>query len=262
MTGQSLRALLREDKLKVGTGFLEFDSPGIGHIAKAAGADYAFVDMEHSGFGIDTIKRVLRYMEAADLPCIVRPLTKDAHNIDQVLDAGADGVLAPMVETADEARAIVEASRYYPQGKRGAALGIAHDRYRSEPMAEAFAAANDRIAVLMLIESAKGVENIEEIAAVPGVDGIWIGAFDLSWSLGVPGEFDTNPKFEAAVSRVLAACKANGLNAGRLVGSPEEGARLHKAGVDAISYSVDIYLLRSALQSGISSIRENVSTDR
>jgi len=250
----NMRQALRERGLKVGTGFLEFDTPGVGQIAKAAGADYAFVDMEHSGFGIETIKRVLRYFQSADLPTVVRPPTKATHHIGQVLDAGANAVLVPMIETADEARDAVQACRYYPDGRRGAALGIAHDRYRGGSMAETFAAANQNVGAIMLIESVKGVENIADIAATDGVDGLWVGAFDLSCSLKRPGDFGSR-EFRDAAASVITAARKHGLNSGRLVGSPEEGARLFNEGVDWISYSADVYLLRNALKSGFDQIR-------
>ena len=255
MNKTSLRALLRSKGLKVGTSVFEFDSPGIGQIIKAAGADYVFVDMEHSGFGIDTLKRILRYMQSADLLTIVRPLTKAAHHIGQVLDAGADGVLIPMVETAEEARQAISAMKYLPQGNRGAALGIAHDRYRASNMKETFAAANENIAAIILIESAEGIKNVDQIAAIDGVDGLWLGGLDLSCSLGCLGEFDGNPVFDQAVTKLLDATKKHNINAGRLTFAPEEGINLFKAGFDAISYSADIYLLRSAIEQGISKIK-------
>jgi len=252
----SLRDLLRQRTLKVGTGFLEFDSPGIGQIARAGGVDFAFIDMEHSGFGIESVKRSLRYMQAAGLPAVVRPPTKAFHHIGQVLDAGADAVLVPMVETAEQARESLQAIKYYPEGRRGVALGIAHDRYRAGPMADTLAAANRKTAALMLIESVQGVANADEIAAVPGVDGLWLGALDLSCSLGAPGEFESSPRFLAAMQKVLSAAKAHNLNAGRLAGTPGEGIALFKLGFDSLCYSADIYLLRGAIAAGVTAIRE------
>jgi 2-keto-3-deoxy-L-rhamnonate aldolase RhmA len=261
MTSDSLRSRLRSGQLTVGTGIFEFDSPGIGHILKAAGIDFAFIDMEHSCFGFETLKRVLRYMEAANLSAVVRPPTKQAHHLALALDAGAEAVLVPRIETAEEARAAVDAMKYPPRGTRGAAVGMAHDRYRLGNVEEGFAAANERTCAIMLIESRKGVENVAAIAAEEGVDGLWLGGLDLSCDMGVPGQSDNNDAFKAAADKVLAACRQNALSAGRLVFSPDEGIALYNRGFRSISYSADIYILQQALRKGVSDIRAGIATE-
>jgi 2-dehydro-3-deoxyglucarate aldolase/4-hydroxy-2-oxoheptanedioate aldolase len=242
-------------ELKAGVAFLEFDSPGVGQIARAGGAEFAFIDMEHSGFGTDTVKRMLRYMQAADLTSLVRPPSKDYGHIARVLDIGADALLLQMTGSAEEIRQIVNYMKYPPAGQRGIALSIAHDRYRPGPAAEKLAAANDHVACVPLIETRDGIENIDEIAAVDGVDCLWIGHFDLSASLGIPGQFE-HPDFKAAVDKVLAAAKKHNRSAGRMVGSVEEGIELYRAGFDMICYSGDVFLLQAAIESGITALRQ------
>ncbi len=197
MAQATYREMTKTRDLKAGVAFLEFDSPGVGQIAKAGGAEFAFIDMEHSGFGIDTVKRMLRYMQAADLPALVRPPSKSYHHIARVLDIGADALLLQMLSSAEEARQIVGYMKYAPEGGRGIALSIAHDRYRPGPAAEKLAAANAHVACIPLIETREGIQNIDEIVGVEGVDGIWIGHFDLSCSLGIPGQFE-HPDFDFA----------------------------------------------------------------
>jgi 2-dehydro-3-deoxyglucarate aldolase/4-hydroxy-2-oxoheptanedioate aldolase len=255
MSNTTLRQMADTREAKFGTGVFEFDSPGIGHILKAGGAEYAFVDCEHSGLGIDAVKRVLRYMEAAELPTFVRPPSQSSHHIATFLDAGAEGLMLPMVSNTDQARAIVDAMKYTPQGSRGVALGIAHDRYAPGPVLEKLAEANQRTVCLVLIETKEGIANVDEIAAVEGVDVLWIGHFDLSCSLGIPGQFE-HPEFLSAVEKVVAAGQAQGKSLGRMVRSIDEGVALNNQGFDFICYSGDLWLLQDALRTGIEKLRE------
>ena len=255
MSNSTLREMADTREAKFGTGVFEFDSPGIGHILKAGGAEYAFVDCEHSGFGIDAVKRVLRYMEAAELPTFVRPPSQSSHHIATFLDAGAEGLMLPMVSNAEQARAIVEAMKYTPEGSRGVALGIAHDRYAPGPVLEKLDAANRRTVCLVLIETKEGIANVDEIAATDGVDVLWIGHFDLSCSLGIAGQFE-HPDFLAAVDRVVAAGRAHGKSLGRMVSNIEDGVALNTQGFDFICYSGDLWLLQEALRTGIGELRQ------
>ncbi|MCH6587667.1 MAG: hpch/hpai aldolase, partial [Proteobacteria bacterium] len=204
MAQANLKRLFASAGLKVGHAIFEFDTPGIGQIVAAAGIDFVFLDMEHSGFGFMEVKRVITALRAADLAALVRPPSNDYHHIARALDVGADGLAAPMVSSKAEAEEIVAHMKYPPQGHRGVALGIAHDRYRPGPTDRKLAAANRRTALAALIETAEGIENIDEIAAVKGVDCLWIGHFDLSASLGIAGQFD-HPAFTAATERVRRA---------------------------------------------------------
>src|SRR5436190_23812172 len=119
---------------------------------------------------------------------------------------GAEGIMIPMVGTSAEAKAVIDCMKYHPAGRRGVALGVAHDAYSQGPVPEKLAAANRRTTLFCQIETAEGAENADKIAAVDGVDCLWIGHFDLSASLGVPGQFD-HPKFLKAVDRTIAATK-------------------------------------------------------
>jgi 2-dehydro-3-deoxyglucarate aldolase/4-hydroxy-2-oxoheptanedioate aldolase len=150
---------------------------------------------------------------------------------------------------------MVDAVKYFPSGKRGVGLQMAHDNYRAAPVAEALAAANDRTAVICLIETAEGAENADAIAAVPGVDALWVGHFDLSVSLGVPGEFD-HPRFAAAMAGIVAAGKRHGKAMGRLVPNVEQAISFHRQGFNLICYSGDIWVLRDGLSAAALAIRE------
>jgi len=249
-----LKALASSGKLKVGHFVVEFATPGIGHIMKSAGCDFVLFDMEHSGFGYETVKSAVRYMQAADLPMILRVPSKEYHHIARACDMGAEGVMLPMVGSAAEAKQILNCMKYYPEGGRGVALQVAHDDYRPGSVPEKLAAANKRTTFFAQIETAEGVKNADAIAAVPGVDCLWVGHFDLSVSLGIPGEFG-NPKFTRAIDRVIAAATKRGKALGRLVPTVEQGLQLHAAGFDFICYSGDVWVLHNALAEAVGQLR-------
>ena len=121
----ALKVMARKKDAKLGHFIVEFATPGIGHILKAAGCDFALFDLEHSGFGFETVKSAIRYFEAADVAPIVRVPSKEYHHIARACDMGAEGIMIPMVGNAREARAIVDCMKYFPKGKRGVALGVA-----------------------------------------------------------------------------------------------------------------------------------------
>lgn len=250
-----LKELARAPGPKIGNFIVEFATPGIGHILKAAGLDFAFFDMEHSGFSFETLKSAIRYFEAAQVPLIVRVPAQENDMLARACDMGAEGLIAPMISTAAQAQAMIDSVKYFPAGKRGVGLQMAHDNYRAAPVADALKAANDRTTVICLIETAEGAENVDAIAAVKGVDGLWVGHFDLSVSLGIPGEF-THPKFTAAIDRTIAAAKKHGKFLGRLVPSAEAGIAFYKQGFEFICYSGDIWVLRDGLAAAGKAIRE------
>src|ERR1700693_1683853 len=180
MTAQGLKELAQTKSPKFGHFIVEFATPGIGHILKSAGCDFVLFDLEHSGFSFETVKSAVRYFEAADVPIIVRVPSKEYHHIARACDMGAEGIMVPMVGTAAEAKAVVNYTKYYPDGRRGVALGVAHDAYGQGPVHEKLAAANERTTLFCQIETAEGVENADEIAAVDGIDCLWIGPFRFS----------------------------------------------------------------------------------
>lgn len=233
----------------------EFFSPGLAQIAKEAGAEFILFDMEHSGAGIDTIKEQMAFCRGLDIAPLVRVPTSQYHFIARALDAGALGVMVPMVESAQQARDIVSWSHYPPRGRRGAVLGAAHDDYTGGSMKEKFALANDRCLLMLQVETEVGVENVEAIAAVPDVDCICIGYADLSNFLGVPGDLK-HPKYISAVERIAAAARKNG----RILATaaPDEAfAREYAArGFRMFFFGTDAYLLQSALAQRIKAMTQ------
>ena len=251
----SLKQMARNKRLKLGHFIVEFATPGIGHIVKSAGADFVLFDLEHSGFSFETVKSAIRYFEAAGVAVICRVPSKNYDHIARACDMGAEGIMVPMVGSAEEARAILDCMKYYPEGKRGVALQVAHDNYRPGDVAKKQATANKRTTLFCQIETAEGVKNADKIAALPGVDCLWVGHFDLSTSLGIPGQFG-DPKFTDAIAKVAAATKNHGKALGRLVPNVETGIDYFNTGFDFICYSGDVWVLHNALADALSKRRE------
>lgn len=257
----ALKAFVQDGRMKVGHFVVEFATPGIGHIMKSAGCDFVLFDMEHSGFGFETVKSAVRYMQAANLPMIVRVPSREYHHIARACDMGAEGIMLPMVGSAAEAKRIIDSVKYVPHGFRGVALQVAHDDYRAGATGEKLAAANERTTIFAQIETAEGVENADEIAALDGIDCLWVGHFDLSASLGVPGEFD-HKKFRDAIERVTAATRKHGKALGRLVPNVATGLEYNHAGFDFICYAGDVWVLHNALKEAVDALKAGGTTNQ
>lgn len=255
----SLKEMTQTRDLKVGHMIFEFATPGIGHICKATGCDFLILDLEHTGFSYETIKILLRGTEAAGLPNVVRVPSKEYHHIARACDAGAEGLMLPMVNDAEEAEGIVRCMKYHPRGQRGVGLGLAHDRYRAGSVMDKLAEANEKTTLFAQIETAAGVRNAEEIASIDGVDCLWIGHFDLSASLGIPGQFD-HKTFTDAIETVRRACERHGKSYGRLVPSVEQGIELYREGFDFICYWGDVWAYQAAVAGAIAAIRDGAGS--
>jgi len=250
----NLKRIFAADKLKVGHSIFEFNSPGVGQIIATAGCDFVFLDMEHSGFDYSETKRAIAGLRVGNIPALVRPPSNAYHHIARALDIGADGLAMPMVGSREEAEHIVECMKYPPQGKRGVALGIAHDFYQPGDPATVLAAANRRTALATLIETEDGIRNIDAIASVKDVDCLWIGHFDLSCSLGINGQFD-HPDFKKACRAVERAAKKHNKALARLAGDPAGCIALYKQGYDVLCYAGDLWVYQQALIAGMNEIR-------
>ena len=242
----------------LGTMLFEFATTGIARIAAQAGAEFVVCDMEHTGWSVETIKMLIATSRAASLAPFVRVPATEYHFIARVLDMGALGVMCPMVETSEQARRMVASAKYPPQGRRGAAFGIAHDDYSGGNLVEKVESANRESLLIAQIETAAGVENVEAIAAVEGIDVLWIGQYDLSLSLGTPGQF-AHPRMEDATARVLAACRKHDIAAGIMPTDVANGKELLGQGFRIMAYSGDLWIYQAALRRGLTELREHAS---
>lgn len=254
MKNNTIKRTLREGGVCLGTMVFGFTGNGVAQLAARAGADFVLFDMEHTGWGIDTIRVLLAVSRSADTVPLVRVPATEYHYIARVLDVGSLGVMVPMVEDAEQARNIVSWSKYPPQGRRGAAFGVAHDDYAGGDLVEKMSRANAETLTIVQIETAKGLDNVEAIAAVPDLDVLWVGLFDLTNFLGIPGQM-SHPKVDEALARTAAAATKHGKSAGVLVGSVEEGKQRLAQGFRCIAYGGDLWLYQRALAQGLQALR-------
>jgi len=254
MTSTSLKQRVLAAERLFGTMILEFFVPGLPQLCKAAGADFLFLDMEHTGVDMETLKYQIAACRGIGLAPIVRVPATEYHFIARVLDLGAHGVMVPIVETREQAEFIVSCTRYPPRGRRGAAFGVAHDDYKAGTPAEKIAAAHERTLVITQIETPKGVENCEAIASIPEVDVLWVGHFDLTNFMGIPGQFE-NPAYLAAIARVVAAARAQRKGTGFMALDERWGREYIAHGFQMIAYGMDSNLFQRALAQGIANLR-------
>jgi 2-dehydro-3-deoxyglucarate aldolase/4-hydroxy-2-oxoheptanedioate aldolase len=238
----------------VGTMVAEFATPGIARLAAGAGAEFVLFDLEHTGYGIERMRGVLAAARATDVVPFLRVADAAYDLIARGLDIGAMGLMVPAVESVDEARLVAESARFPPAGRRGFGL-VFRDDWEPEGVPATLAKANEETLVLAQIETAAGVDVVEGIAAVDGIDVLWIGHFDLSASLGVPGEFESE-RYEQAVERILAAGAAAGKPVGMVCSSVGEGRRLLERGFRLLAYSFDLWIYQDALRTGIEGLVE------
>ncbi|HEX9648441.1 MAG TPA: aldolase/citrate lyase family protein [Alphaproteobacteria bacterium] len=254
MRDNRVKDRLLQGEAVFGTMVFEFVAPGLPAVLAGAGAEFVIYDMEHSGISEAEFKRQVSYCRGLSIVPMVRPPEKTYAATARLLDVGAMGLIFQMVESKSEAEDIVSWTRYPPEGVRGAMFGGAHDDYAGGEVADKMAAANARTLVMALIETARGVEQVDEILSVPGIDVAHIGHFDLSLTMGIPGKFD-HPDFVAAIDTVLAACRKHEKPAGFLAPNVDWGRAWMARGFRMVSYSYDIGLLGGALSAGISALK-------
>ena len=200
-----VRRLLREGKIPVGT-TLEMGSPELVEIIGNVGYDFVFIDMEHGMFGIETLLNMIRAAEPYHMDTIVRIAYNEPALITQVLDAGSVGVMVPGVCCRNDAEKAAKAVRYFPDGDRGSSPWTRNTGpclREDETWTEHTAESNREVMLWATIEGAEGVENFRDIIATPGLDVALLGPFDLSQSLGSPGQIE-HPKVKEAFARMAA----------------------------------------------------------
>ena len=244
-------------KTVAGAMVFEFFSPGIASILANAGCRYALFDMEHTGLGFETLKWLFATCRGLPLEPMVRVPRGEYTWLARSLDLGARGVMIPMVESAEQAHSIVQACRYPPAGRRGAAFGFAQCDYLGGDVGAKIAASHARTLVIAQIETERGLEHAEQIAAVDGIDVLWVGHFDLSNFLGIPAQFD-DPRFDAAMSRVAEVARRHGKAAGFMATDGAWIERAREMGYTMIAGGTDTGLLQQAY----AQLVERIASDR
>jgi len=245
-----VRKALLEQKVTLGT-WLQAGNPAIAEIFANAGFDWLGTDFEHTDINMKDFTAIARAIYGRGIIPLARVSQNDTLEIRKALDNGARGVIVPLVNNAQEAKRAVEAAKFPPQGVRGFSFcrannwGIDFDTYAQN--------ANDDIAVVVMIESKEAAEAIDEILEVEGVDGVFIGPYDMSGSYGIAGQTSA-PVIQAACKKVIEACKKHKKSAGIHVVKPTKAniAQAIEQGFTFIALGVDIVFLdegcRNALQ--------------
>ncbi len=253
MRDNPVKRALAEGRTPLGTMVGEFLTTNVARVVRAAGGEFVLYDLEHSGYGVETLRELLPATNAAGVVPLVRVPDAVYDSVSRALDLGALGVMIPGCESAEEGRQLVEWSRFPPQGKRGFGL-LYSDVWEPDGLPATMAKANAETLLLVQIETAAGLGAVEEIAAVDGIDVLWIGQFDLTASLGIPGEFDTE-LYRDAVGRIVAAARASGKHVGMVCASVDDARAMLAAGLTMVAYSFDTWLLERALRAGLDELR-------
>jgi 2-keto-3-deoxy-L-rhamnonate aldolase RhmA len=236
-------------------------SADIARIAKATGHDFLFIDTQHSVFDLETIIHIAQTALAIGIAPVVRVRGVDDPDVSLLLDNGVTGIVFPDISTAAQARRAVEIVRFPPVGRRSVSGGYVHFDYRSLPLSETVPQLNESTLLVCMIETVEGLENVEEIAAVPGIDVLHVGSNDLLVTMGKPGKFD-DPAIVAAQEKVIAVAKANGKYAG--CGGNRDVARQADAirkGALFVTTQTDIAFLTAAANAWASGIRTALAKD-
>jgi 4-hydroxy-2-oxoheptanedioate aldolase len=218
----------------------------IARIAATAGFDTIYVDVEHNTLSVESTAQICITAQAMGVTPLVRVPANTPDYICRLLDGGAMGVIAPHVRSAEDAAHIVAMAKFPPLGERGAGGALPHYQYRSFPATETNAAMNDATMVVLMMETVAALENVETIAAVPGVDMLLVGTNDLCNELGITGQFD-HPKVRNAFQRTIAACQKHGkhVGVGGLASRPDLTAEFVRMGARYVSTGTDLAFLLS-----------------
>ncbi len=246
---KSFRNRLLANESLIGT-LVATPSPEIVESLASLGFDWLFIDAEHGAFGPDQVVSLLQ--AAHTCPCLVRIPGPDEAWIKKVLDAGADGIIVPQINSLEEAKAVVSYAKYPPMGKRGVGLGRAHGY--GKDFATYLEHANQNTVIVLQAETKAVLECIENIAALDAVDAILIGPYDLSASLGHMGEI-THPTLQSAIQDVIKACNNQSTQLGIFGVSAENVAPYKAMGFTLLTVGVDSIFLQSAATSELEALR-------
>ena len=247
---KSLKQKFIRNDAVLGTMISEFATPNLVRMLQTAGFEFAIVDCEHGYFDFSQIAAMVAVGNGFSMPVLTRIPVAEREYITKVLDMGGDGVLVPMVNTADDARKVVEYAKYVPLGKRGLSTTRAHTNYNPPPLKEYLPGANERTMVLVQIETAQAVENAMEIAAVDGVDALMIGPNDLAADFGYPGDLETDAMF-AAIDRVVSATRESGTVCGMLASKLSYLQRCRERGMKIFGCGSEVGMLMKAAKSTV-----------
>ena len=245
MNENKYRARAERGEVQLGTWITMIRTPAVLTLLKAAGLDFARIDMEHSPFSMETVADMATLARALDFPIVVRPPEGNREWITRLLDSGVWNLHIPQVDTPEQAVEVASCCRYAPAGARGMYGFGPHTEYRTVPAAEHMATANARVHVTIMLETKEAFGRIDEIASVPGIDAMTIGPTDLAQNLGVLGTPSQKPVLTEYRQRLAEAAKKHGKQVAMITDSLEGVREMMKLGATLINYSSDTAVLRA-----------------
>lgn len=219
--------------------------PALIEIMGHAGADYVIIDLEHGPNSVQSVQNLIRGAQVAGIMPIVRVKESCASVMSEVLDIGAGGIQVPQITTKAEAEAVIARTKFAPMGERGVCRFVRAADYSAKDRYAYFKDANQTVTVLQ-VEGQEGIDHIEEILSVDGIDVLFIGPYDLSQSLGVPGQINA-PIVEEKMLEIVNICRKKKIAVGTFVDTPENALKWKRLGVKYISYSVDMGIFYEAM---------------
>ena len=257
MSRQILSESLKQ-KLKAGVrtigSWVSLGHPAVAEIMANAGFDWIVVDLEHSTISIEQAGELIRIIDLAGAVPLVRLTSNDNNQIKRVMDAGALGIIVPMVNSVEDAKTAIAATQYAPQGNRG--VGLARAQKYGAGFYEYLKWQREETVVIVQIEHVSAIEQLDKILAIPDVDGFIVGPYDLSCSMGIPGEFE-HPDFVKIMKLIKEQGEMSGKPGGLHIVEPDK-EKLQQAIIEGylfIAYSVDIRILDSVCREGLNSVR-------
>ena len=252
-----MKNIIREFKEKLkGDGaigvFSKTSDPAFIEATGYAGMDYVIIDLEHGPNSVQSVQNLIRGAQVAGLMPIVRVKESCASVQSEVLDIGAGGIQVPQITTKAEAEAVIKRTKFSPVGERGVCRFVRAANYSAKDRFEYFKDANEAVTILQ-IEGQEGIDNIEDILSVEGIDVLFIGPYDLSQSLGVAGQIE-HPLVEQKMLEIVELCAKKGITVGTFVDTVANAQKWKKLGVKYISYSVDVGIFCDAVSQIVKSV--------
>ena len=255
MSDNAYRMRSERGEVQIGTWITMVRTPAVLTLLRAAGLDFARVDMEHSSFSMETVADMAMLARALEFPLVVRPPEGNREWITRLLDAGVWNLHVPQVDTPEQAAEVAACARYAPLGERGMYGFGPHTMYETVPPAEHMAHANARVHVTAMLESKRAFDYLDEIASVPGIDALTIGPTDLAQNLGVLGTPAQKPTLLEYRQRLAAAARKHGKAVAMITDSLEGVREMIALGATIINYASDASVLRGGYAAMIAAVR-------
>lgn len=251
-----LKEKLTKRELTIGS-WITFGDPAVAEIMARAGFDWLTLDMEHGSLSSDQAQQIIRTVELCGVPLLVRVMENNPELIKKYMDMGAHGVIVPLVNSRSDAEKAVNAVKYPPKGTRG--VGLARAQRYSLDLESYMKWNQEKSVVIVQIEHISAVENLESIMSVEGIDGMLIGMYDLSGSLGYPGQFD-HPAVRESIGEIYRKSNANGYLIGQHVVKPDPKGVLEAIdrGVRFVGFSDDFLYLGEYCRNQLEEIRKKL----